>query len=191
MNLYIDSYPFNPLVPAFIAQSGSASRSYMSDLSGGSFTYIASKVGCDTSGSSNAIFACMQSKPAIDIIQFHNKYDFSEHDGVPPSLGPTADDQVVFPDDTRQERGIFAQVPTIYSTTITEGSALLEYTPGGPSGDPAAIDAATTRTTCGAATGATACRNSKYLSDVLVTLENSLILIPLPSSARSVALAFL
>ncbi|PVH90974.1 alpha/beta-hydrolase, partial [Periconia macrospinosa] len=113
VDLYSYSYPFDPLVRAFIAQSGSASRSYSFDAAGSNFTYVASQIGCDTSGTSDAIFACMQSKPASDIIQVYNKYNSSLNNGAPLSFNPTPDDQVVFSNYTdRQQRGLFAQVPT-------------------------------------------------------------------------------
>lgn len=143
-----------------IAQSGSASRSYSYDASGSNFTYVASQLGCDTSESKDAIFECVQSKPATDVIAVYNKYNASSNNGASLSFGPTPDNQVVFSNYTdRQTRGLFARVPTIYSTTNAEGSSLLDYTPTGPSGGQAAIDAATQRTTCGAAVGAIARKN--------------------------------
>lgn len=139
----------------FIAQSGTASNSYAGDGSGSNFTYIASKVGCDASASKDVLLACMQSKPANDIISAYNTYNASQNNGVALSFGPTADNQVVFSNYTdRRSRGLFARVPIIYSTVNAEGSSLLDYTPEGPPGGQAAIDAFTQRTTCGAAVAA-------------------------------------
>lgn len=74
---------------------------------------------------------------------------------------PTADNEVIFSNYTdRQQRGLFAQLPTVYSSNDAEGSSLLAYTPDGPPGGQAAIDSFNKNFgTCSTANGALSRKN--------------------------------
>ncbi|KAK7182507.1 hypothetical protein DPSP01_010666 [Paraphaeosphaeria sporulosa] len=162
VDAYTYAYPFDPLVRGFIAQSGTVgTSSYTFDPTGSNFTYVASQLGCNTAASKDKVFSCVQSKPATDIISIYNKYNATLNNGRSLSFGPTADDEVIFSNYTdRQQRGLFAQLPTVYSSNNAEGSSLLAYTPDGPPGGQAAIDAFTKSFgTCSTANGALARKN--------------------------------
>jgi carboxylesterase type B len=162
VDAYTYAYPFDPLVRGFIAQSGTVgTSSYTFDPTGSNFTYIASQLGCDTTATKDEIFSCMQSKPATDVISIYNKYNATLNNGLSLSFGPTADNEVIFSNYTdRQQRGLFAQLPTVYSSNNAEGSSLLPFTPDGPPGGQAAIDGFTKNFgTCSTANGALARKN--------------------------------
>ncbi|KAF1976313.1 alpha/beta-hydrolase [Bimuria novae-zelandiae CBS 107.79] len=147
VDAYNYAYPFDPLVRGFIAQSGAlGTSSYTFDPTGSNFTY------------QDEVFTCKQSKPATDIISVYNKYNATLNNGQSLSFGPTADDEVIFSNYTdRQQRGLFAQLPTIYSSNNAEGSSILPFTPDGPPGGQTAIDAFTKNfVTCSTANSALA-----------------------------------
>lgn len=162
VDAYNYAYPFDPLVRGFIAQSGAVgTSSYTFDPKGSNFTYVASQLGCDATATDDEVFSCMQSKPATDIIAIYNKYNATLNSGKSLSFGPTADNETIFSNYTsRQQRGLFAQLPTIYSSNNAEGSSLLSFTPEGPPGGQSAIDAFTKSFgTCSTANGALARKN--------------------------------
>ena len=155
------AYPSDPLVRAFIAQSGTVgTSSYTFDPTGSNFTYIASQLGCNTTSTHDEILSCMQSKPATSIISTYNTYN-ATLTGTPLSFGPTADNETIFSNYTaRQQRGLFAHLPAIYASNDAEGSSLLSFTPNGPPGGQPAIDAFTKGFgTCSTANAALARRN--------------------------------
>ncbi|KAF2442863.1 hypothetical protein P171DRAFT_496110 [Karstenula rhodostoma CBS 690.94] len=156
---YIAGVLAHPLVRGFIAQSGTVgTSSYTFDPTGSNFTYVASQLGCNTAASNDEIFSCVQSKPATDVISIYNKYNATLNNGLSLSFGPTADNEVIFSNYTdRQQHGLFAQLPTVHSSNNAEGSSLLAFTPDGPPGGQAAIDAFTKNFgTCSTANGALA-----------------------------------
>lgn len=162
----VDSYsyawPTDPLVRGFIEQSGLADSSPpTSDATGSNFTYVASQVGCPTVNTTkDQIFACMQNVSASTVINVYNTYNATLNGGRSLSFGPRPDNQTFFSNYTdRQQRGLFAKLPTIVSQVNNEGSSLLGYTPQGPVGGQAAVDALTrSLSTCPGARGAAARR---------------------------------
>lgn len=160
--MYTYAYPYDPLVRGFISESGMASGVALG-AHDANFTYVASQVGCNTTNTTtdDAVFACMQSAPASSIIQVYNKYNATLHGGIALAFSPTVDNVTVFANYTeRQQRGLFARLPSIISQVHDEGSSLLAYTPQGPPGGQAAIDARTKSwATCPDAHGALARKN--------------------------------
>ncbi|KAF2213973.1 hypothetical protein CERZMDRAFT_57978 [Cercospora zeae-maydis SCOH1-5] len=131
VDMYSYAYPSDPLVKGFIAQSGVASNGPVPD--GSNFTYVADLVGCGNAISPEAELQCMQKVDAQAIIQVYNNYNSTSNGGLPLSFVTVADNQTRFtnyPD--RQSRGLFAQLPTIYSTVNNEAATLVTYT--GPQG---------------------------------------------------------
>lgn len=129
--MYTYAYPFDPLVKGFIAQSGVASDGSV-DPTGSNFTYIASRVGCGNTTSQDDLFACMQKVDASTIIEVYNKYNSSLNGGQALSFQPTADNRTRFENYTdSQNRGLFAHLPTIYSTVNNEGASLVDFNPAG------------------------------------------------------------
>ncbi|GIZ45428.1 hypothetical protein CKM354_000859500 [Cercospora kikuchii] len=131
VDMYSYAYPFDPLVKGFIAKSGVASNGPVP--TGSNFTYVADLVGCGNATSSEAELQCMQEVDAEAIIKVYNEYNSTLNEGRSLSFSTAADNQTRFTNYTDlQSRGLFAQIPTLYSTTNNEAITLVTYT--GPSG---------------------------------------------------------
>ncbi|PVI08238.1 alpha/beta-hydrolase [Periconia macrospinosa] len=156
VDLYSYAYPHNPLVSGLIAESGQATgATYDPDPSGNNFTYVAKQLGCN--GTADAVFNCMQFKPATDILKtVAIGYAATANSSKPLQFSPVADNQIVFSNYTeRQECGLFAKIPTIFSSANNEGGSTVPFTKEGPSGaEKVAMDAFTNLIGCGAASSA-------------------------------------
>lgn len=132
VDMYTYAYPFDPLVKGFIAQSGVASNGIVP--TGSNFTFIASQLNCSSSTNTSITspdteFACMQSLPASSIISIYNTYNSTLNSNLPLSFSTAADNQTRFTNYTDLlTRGLFARLPTIYSTTNNEAATLITYT---------------------------------------------------------------
>lgn len=132
VDFYNYAYPNDPLVAGFIAQSGVANAGVGSggvyDPAGSNFTYVASAVGCSDLSDKDAVFECMQKANATDLIQVYNKYNATLNGGKSLSFTTLADNQTRFSNHTDlQARGLFARIPTIYSSCNNEGATLVSY----------------------------------------------------------------
>ena len=132
VDMYTYAYPFDPLVKGFIAQSGVASNGVVP--TGSNFTYVAQQVGCANETSTpDAELECMQNANATAIIEVYNKYNATLNGGLALSFSTAADNQTRFSNYTDlRQRGLFAKVPTIYSTVNNEAATLVTYI--GPEG---------------------------------------------------------
>jgi carboxylesterase type B len=111
------------------------------DPTGSNFTYVAAQVGC-TSSDKDQEFACMQSANASAIIAVYNKYNATLNGGLGLSFQPAPDNMTDFSNYAdRRARGLFAKVPTVYSSVDNEGASLVAYNPAGP--NQTAVDALT------------------------------------------------
>lgn len=159
VDYYNYAYPNDPIVAGFIAQSGVASNGGAPDPTGSNFTFVASSVGCGNLTDKDAVFECMQRADATALIEVYNGYNATLNGGRSLSFQTRADNQTRFSNYTDlQNRGLFARVPTIYSSTNNEGSSLLSYNPAGV--NQTAVDAFTLSfTTCPGATASVARAN--------------------------------
>ncbi|KXT18038.1 hypothetical protein AC579_4573 [Pseudocercospora musae] len=129
VDMYTYAYPNDPLVKGFIPQSGTASDGAVPN--GSNFTYVASQVGCGNTSTPDEEFECMQKANATAIIEVYNNYNATVNDGKTLTFTTAADNQTRFSNYTDlQTRGLFAKVPTIYSTMNNEGATLVTYIPG-------------------------------------------------------------
>lgn len=136
VDFYNYAYPDDPLVAGFIAQSGVANAGVGSggvyDPEGNNFTYIASAVGCGNITDKDAEFECMQKADASALIEVYNKYNSTLNGGKSLSFTTLADNQTRFSNYTDlQARGLFARIPTIYSSCNNEGASLVTYNEAG------------------------------------------------------------
>ncbi|KAH7075741.1 Alpha/Beta hydrolase protein [Paraphoma chrysanthemicola] len=155
---YAYAWPTDPIVKAFIAQSGTASSGNSNDPINSNFTYVASQLGC-SSPSKDEEFACMQKKDATAIIEVYNKYNASANGGRSLSFNPSPDGITSFSNYTdRQVRGLFAKLPIIIAQVDNEGASLVAFSPAGP--NQTAVDAFTRNiATCPGAQAALARKN--------------------------------
>lgn len=156
VDLYSYAYPHNPLVRGLMAESGQATAfTYEPDPSGSNFTFVAKQLGCN--GTASAAFKCMQTKPAADVIKaVAIGYAATANSSTPLSFSPVVDNQIVFSNYIeRQECGLFAKIPIVFSSTNNEGGSTIPFTPDSPTGaNKVAMDAFTNFIGCGAASSA-------------------------------------
>lgn len=135
VDFYNYAYPDDPLVAGSIAQSGVANAAVGNGGvydAGSNFTYVAAAVGCDNSTDKDTEFACMQKVDASALIEVYNNYNATLNGGKSLSFTTLADNRTRFSNYTDlQTRGLFARIPTIYSSTNNEGASLVTYNEAG------------------------------------------------------------
>jgi carboxylesterase type B len=134
--MYTYAYPEDPLVAGFIAQSGVANFGVgtggVYDPTGSNFTYVAWSVGCGDLTNQDAIFECMQKADATALVEVYNKYNATLNGGKSLSFTTLADNQTRHSNYADlQDRGLFARIPTIYSSCNNEGASLVSFNPAG------------------------------------------------------------
>ena len=159
----VDKYNYahwtDPIVKGFIAQSGTVEGTALDDPSGSNFSYVATKLGCNSSSPDEEL-ACMQNLDGTAIINLYDTYNSTLNGGKSLSFTPAPDNYTSFSNNTdREVRGLFAKLPTILSQVNNEGASLVAYNPSGP--NQTAVDALTlSLSTCPDARGAAA--RAKY-----------------------------
>ncbi|KAF1810959.1 alpha/beta-hydrolase [Eremomyces bilateralis CBS 781.70] len=120
VDIYSFAWTEDPIVHAFIPQSGTASNTMVGgrDTSGGWYS-ASEKLGCGGRDAGEATLACMRSKPWQAIVNAT-----TPEGGALAALtafAPTADNKTVFPDyNARRAAGNFAKLPTLVGNTDNE-----------------------------------------------------------------------
>ncbi|RDI81710.1 hypothetical protein Vi05172_g8488 [Venturia inaequalis] len=116
---YSFAYDKDPIVNAFIPQSGSVWTRGIADDSNLDFWYkVASKAGCGGAEAGEKTVECMRGKSWKEIMK-----QVPTGPRAPKlSFGPTYDDEIIFKDyDARAKAGLFAKVPVFTGNTDNEG----------------------------------------------------------------------
>lgn len=101
VDFYNFAYPSNPLVSGLIMDSGVSFLPLQGDMTGSNFSFVASEVGCASSGNVERQLACMRRLPAGKIQNFVAGYSVN---GSSPGLNfaPIPDEKVVFANYTKR-----------------------------------------------------------------------------------------
>ncbi|CAK3971141.1 related to triacylglycerol lipase V precursor [Lecanosticta acicola] len=133
IDYYNYAYPDDPIVTGLIMDSGTALLPTSVNLTGESFAYVASQVGCGGLANDPVTqLACMRKVTASTIENFVANHSDS---GASPSLSfqPTVDGKVIFANYTdRALAGKQAKIPAIIGTNLDDGVAFAPYNPDGP-----------------------------------------------------------
>jgi carboxylesterase type B len=145
VDMVMYGWPDDPLAAGVFMQSGTAmvNVSYP-DKQYLNFSFVAKNMGCDFPNDGASELRCMQKVPVVRIINFVGNYSDS---GATPSISfkPMPDDRTVFFNYTaRAEKGLYAKIPALVSTTANELASLSSYPKNLTTGpNQTAIDAGT------------------------------------------------
>lgn len=114
VDYYNYAYPNDPIVSGLIMDSGTAFIPIGGDRTGSNFSFVASQVGCASSGNSERQLACLRRLPAATIQDFVADYSVN---GTSPALNfaPIPDEKSVFANYT--ERALAGKQAQIVCTT--------------------------------------------------------------------------
>jgi cholinesterase len=116
---YAFAYEKDPIIHAFIPQSGSVWTRGIADDSNLNFWYnVSSQLGCGGAEAGEKTVECMRGKPWKEIM----KYVPTGPRAPGKSFGPTYDEEIIFKDyDARAKAGLFAKKPVFTGNTNNEG----------------------------------------------------------------------
>ncbi|KAI1340059.1 Alpha/Beta hydrolase protein [Xylariaceae sp. FL0016] len=127
VSYYLYSYLDDPIVHAFIADSGAPSSSGDTDPTNSNFTALAGLVGCDGLAGPEE-FACMQNVDAVLLEETLSNNSASAH----ISFTPRADGLTVFSNYTdRISQGQISKLPLLTGTNANEGAGFGTFSPDG------------------------------------------------------------
>ncbi|KAF4554546.1 Carboxylesterase-like protein 20 [Elsinoe fawcettii] len=139
-NVYAYAYPEDPIINAFISDSGSATIAGSQDYTHTNFTSLARLVNCTSSDPASEL-ACMRTVPADLLESTYSRYNSTP--GL--TFTPLYDNKTAFQNTTdRALRGLVAKIPGIIGSNTNEGAGFVAFTESGP-GD-TALKAATQNT---------------------------------------------
>lgn len=118
VDYYNYAYPSDPIVTGLIMDSGTALIPIRGDSTGANFSFVASELGCNSSGDADRQLACMRRLPSARIQSFVAEYSVN---GSSPALsfGPIPDEKTVFANYTeRALSGHLAKIVCFMGTTF-------------------------------------------------------------------------
>ncbi|KAI0968148.1 Alpha/Beta hydrolase protein [Xylaria arbuscula] len=129
VNYYLYSYPDDPIVHAFIADSGgpSSKPEGSTDYTHSNFTAIAGLVGCEGLDSAGE-FECMQGVDSTLLEQTLSNNSATAN----LSFGPKADGITMFSNYTEQiSKGLISKLPLLTGSNTNEGAGFGTFSPDG------------------------------------------------------------